>query len=277
MIGRVLIIAGSDSGGGAGIQADIKTVTCLGGFAATAVTALTVQNTTGVFGVHAVPTAFIAQQIEAVVSDIGADIIKTGMLATTEVIETVADTLDRVAPSVPRVVDPVMRAKGGHALLADDASQALIARLVRGAALVTPNLPEAEVLTGLKIRTLDDMEAAIPACLSLGARAVLLKGGHVEGDMIVDMLITAAGVTRFSDTRIHSTSTHGTGCTLASAIAAGLAAGLTMVPAVQRARAYVRTAIMTAPGLGRGHGPLNHGHTMAPSTIDADKAGFSGG
>lgn len=263
MTGRVLIIAGSDSGGGAGIQADIKTVTCLGAFAATAVTALTVQNTQGVFGVHPVPNDFIARQIDAVVSDIGVDVIKTGMLATSDVITTVADTLDRVAPGVPRVVDPVMRAKGGHPLLASDAAHTLISRMVRGATVVTPNLPEAEVLVGRPIRTLMDMEAAIPACAALGAKAVLLKGGHVEGDVVVDILITAAGVKRFSSPRIVTTSTHGTGCTLASAIAAGLASGLGLEAAVMRARDYVRRAIETAPGFGKGHGPLNHGHTVS--------------
>ncbi|MBM3512799.1 MAG: bifunctional hydroxymethylpyrimidine kinase/phosphomethylpyrimidine kinase [Alphaproteobacteria bacterium] len=263
MPGRVLIIAGSDSGGGAGIQADLKTVTCLGAFAATAVTALTVQNTQGVFGVHAVPNDFIARQIEAVVTDIGADVIKTGMLATSDVIGTVADTLDRIAPHVPRVVDPVMRAKGGHPLLASDAAQTLIARMVKGATIVTPNLPEAEVLTGRQIRTVADMEAAIPACRALGAGAILLKGGHVEGDTVVDILITAATARQFVSPRIQSTSTHGTGCTLASGIAAGLAGGLTLEAAVVRARDYVRRAIETAPGLGKGHGPLNHGHTVS--------------
>lgn len=262
MKGRVLIVAGSDSGGGAGLQADIKTVTCLGGYAATAVTALTVQNTEGVFGVHPVPEDFIARQIDAVVTDIGVDVIKTGMLATSSVIATVAATLDKLAPQVPRVIDPVMRAKGGHALLADDAAAILIARLVRGAAVVTPNLPEAEVLTGRSIRTLAEMESAIPACAALGAAAVLLKGGHVEGDTIVDILITPGGVKRFTSTRIHTKSTHGTGCTLASAIAAGLAIGMPLEASVARARDYVRAAMLTAPGLGRGHGPLNHGHTV---------------
>lgn len=256
--GRVLIIAGSDSGGGAGIQADIKSVTRLGGFAMTAVTAITVQNTLGVTDVHEVPTHIVAGQIEAVMSDLGADVIKTGMLASRPMIEAVADALARHAPGVPRVIDPVMRAKGGHALLAEDAAEALTTRLVKGAAVVTPNLPEAEVLTGRRIKTMDDMTAAVPACRALGATAVLLKGGHLEGDLLLDLLITADDVIRFEDRRIHSTATHGTGCTLASAIATGLARGDALVTAVARARTYVRNAILSAPGLGRGHGPLNH-------------------
>lgn len=258
--GRVLIVAGSDSGGGAGIQADIKTVTVLGAYAMTAVTAVTVQNTQGVTAVHEVPLDIVAGQIEAVAGDIGIDVVKTGMLASRPMIETVADTLERCAIGTPRVVDPVMRAKGGHVLLADDAADALVRRLVRGAAVVTPNLPEAEVLTGRSIKTVADMEAAVDACRALGAEAVLLKGGHLEGAALVDLLITADRVIRFEDSRIDTTSTHGTGCTLASAIAAGLARRLPLIDAVTRARGYVRQAILTAPGLGRGHGPLNHAH-----------------
>ncbi len=260
--GRVLIIAGSDSGGGAGIQADIKAVTCLGAYAMTAVTAITVQNTLGVTAVHEVPLDIVAGQIEAVVSDIGADVIKTGMLASRPMIEAVADALARCAPGVPRVIDPVMRAKGGHALFAEDASHALIERLVRGAAVVTPNLPEAEVLTGRTLRTVADMENAVDACRALGADAVLLKGGHLDGERLLDLLITRDRVTRFEDTRIDTASTHGTGCTLASSIAAGLSQRLSLEDAVARARAYVRAAILTAPGLGKGHGPLNHGHVL---------------
>jgi len=262
MNGRVLIIAGSDSGGGAGIQADTKTVTCLNAFAATAVTAITAQNTKGVFGIHEIPTAMVAHQIEVVMSDLGADVIKTGMLATVPMINAVADTLSRVAPNIPRVVDPVMRAKGGHPLLADDAAQTLIARMVRGAAVVTPNLPEAEVLIGRPIMTIADMQDSVEPLRALGADAVLLKGGHLEGHDLVDMLITKDGVKSFADTRIDTRSTHGTGCTLASAIAAGLAQKLSLLDAVMRARAYVREALRTAPGFGEGHGPLNHAHTV---------------
>ena len=264
MVGRVLIIAGSDSGGGAGIQADIKTVTALGGYAMTAVTAVTVQNTLGVQSYHEVPTAVVGGQIAAVLDDIGADVIKTGMLASVAIIEAVAGALQRAALKIPRVVDPVMRAKGGHALLHEDAAAALIQRLVRGAALITPNLPEAEALTGRSIKTLEDMEAAVPALRALGADAVLLKGGHLEGARVVDLLVTANGIERFEDSRIDSRATHGTGCTLASAIAAGLADGMSLTSAVTRARAYVRAAMLSAPGLGKGHGPLNHGHTVMP-------------
>jgi len=264
MPGRVLIIAGSDSGGGAGIQADIKTVTALGGYAMTAITAVTVQNTQGVQGFHAVPTATIAGQIECVLADIGADVIKTGMLASVEIVIAVNAVLGRVAPRIPRVIDPVMVATAGQALALEGAPEAMKRLLVPGARIVTPNLPEAEVLTGRTIRTVADMEAAVPALRNLGADAVLLKGGHVEGDTIVDLLIDADEVTRFTDSRIATNATHGTGCTLASAIASGLADGMPLQNAVARARAYVRQAILTAPGLGKGKGPLNHGHTVKP-------------
>jgi hydroxymethylpyrimidine/phosphomethylpyrimidine kinase len=264
MVGRVLIIAGSDSGGGAGIQADIKTVTALGGYAMTAITAVTVQNTQGVQGFHAIPAATVAGQIECVLADIGADVIKTGMLASVEIVNAVRETLDRVAPHIPRVIDPVMVATAGQALVLEGAAEAIKRQLIPNARLVTPNLPEAEALTGRTIRTVADMDAAVPALRALGAGAVLLKGGHVEGDTIVDLLIEANEVSRFTDTRIATNATHGTGCTLASAIAAGLADRLALTKAVARARAYVRQAILTAPGLGKGKGPLNHGHTVAP-------------
>ncbi|WP_043744842.1 bifunctional hydroxymethylpyrimidine kinase/phosphomethylpyrimidine kinase [Paramagnetospirillum magneticum] len=263
MRGRVLIVAGSDSGGGAGIQADIKAVTCLGGFAATAVTALTAQNTLGVSGIHEVPPDFVRAQMAAVLSDIGADCIKTGMLASAAIVETVALALEELAPAVPLVLDPVMVAKGGAALLADSAAGALVKRLVPRARLLTPNIPEAEVLLGRAIKGADGMEGAARDLLALGPKAVLLKGGHLEGDHLVDVLAEAGGgLRRFTGRRIASRSTHGTGCTLASAIAAGLAQGLGLVEAVERARAYLVRAIETAPGLGSGHGPLNHGHTV---------------
>jgi len=260
--GRVLIVAGSDSGGGAGIQADIKAVTAMGGFAATAITALTAQNTLGVHGVVPVDPAFIAQQIEVVLTDIGADALKTGMLHSAEVIDTVVAAMRKHAPGVPLVVDPVMVAKGGHRLLLNDAEMALRDRLLPLAALLTPNLPEAEVLAGFPVRVEADMKRAGEKLLSLGAKAVLMKGGHLEGDRVVDLLIQAGRIDRFEDARIASRSTHGTGCTLASAIAAGLAQKMSLADAVARARAYVRDAIATAPGYGRGHGPLNHAVTV---------------
>ena len=264
MKGRVLIVAGSDSGGGAGIQADIKAVTAMGAFAATAITALTAQNTEGVHGVVPVEPAFIAQQIEVVLTDIGADALKTGMLHSAEVIGTVAASLARHAPGVPLVVDPVMVAKGGHRLLLTEAEAALRDTLLPMAAVVTPNLPEAEVLVGFPVRTVSDMRRAAEALAAKGAAAVLLKGGHLEGDRVVDLLLHDGRLERFEDTRIASRHTHGTGCTLASAIAAGLAQGMSLVDAVRRARAYVRDAIATAPGFGRGHGPLNHAVTVRP-------------
>lgn len=262
MKGRVLIVAGSDSGGGAGIQADIKAVTAMNGFAATAITALTAQNTQGVHGVVGVEPAFIAQQMEVVLSDIGADALKTGMLHSAEVIGVVAAGIARHAAGVPLVVDPVMVAKGGHRLLLTEAEAALRDTLLPMAALVTPNLPEAEVLVAFPVRVEADMKRAAQRLVELGAGAVLMKGGHLEGDRVVDLLFHEGRFDRFEDARIESRSTHGTGCTLASAIAAGLAQKMTLRDAVARARTYVRQAIETAPGFGRGHGPLNHAVTV---------------
>jgi hydroxymethylpyrimidine/phosphomethylpyrimidine kinase len=269
MKGRVLIVAGSDSGGGAGIQADIKAVTALGGFAATAITALTAQNTEGVHGVLPIPVAFIRQQIEVVLRDIGADALKTGMLHDVPTIEAVCDALAAEVPGVPLVADPVMVAKGGHPLLQPDAVETLKRRLLPLAAIITPNLPEAEMLLGRPIPDAEAMPEAARALLAMGLRAVLLKGGHLEGERLVDILATPEGLTRFEDARIETRHTHGTGCTLASAIAAGLAQGMTLGDAVARARAYVRAAILAAPGYGRGHGPLDHGVTLDPARLAA--------
>ena len=268
MRGRVLVVAGSDSGGGAGIQADIKTITALGGFAATALTALTAQNTLGVFGVHSVPAAFIRQQIQVVMEDIGADVVKTGMLGDVPTIEAVCAALSDYAPGVPLVLDPVMVAKGGHALLADDAVGVLRSRLLPMARVITPNLPEAEALSGIAIRTVADMRAAATVLLALGVPAVLLKGGHLPGDELTDLLATSEGIETFAGHRILTRHTHGTGCTTASAVAAGLAQGLSLRDAVIRARAYVRAAIASAPGFGAGHGPLNHGVTFDPCRLE---------
>ncbi|HUB15572.1 MAG TPA: bifunctional hydroxymethylpyrimidine kinase/phosphomethylpyrimidine kinase [Acetobacteraceae bacterium] len=258
MKGRVLAIAGSDSGGGAGIQADIKAITALGAYAATAITALTAQNTLGVQGIRIVPPEFIYQQIFVVLDDIGADAVKTGMLGDVTTIETVADALARHAIGVPLVLDPVMVAKGGARLLDPGAVHALIRHLLPKAHIITPNLPEAEVLSGRAIPNAAAMHDAAAALLDLGVPAVLLKGGHLPGDTLVDLLVTRDGTETFSDARIDTRHTHGTGCTMASAIAAGLAQGMTLRDAVVRARAYVRAAIATAPGFGAGHGPLNH-------------------
>jgi hydroxymethylpyrimidine/phosphomethylpyrimidine kinase len=265
MKGRVLIVAGSDSGGGAGIQADIKTVTMLDAFGATAVTALTAQNTEGVFGVLPIAPDFIRRQMEVVLDDIGADAVKTGMLHDTAVIETVAAVLAEHAAAVPLVVDPVMVAKGGAPLIEPGAIDALKRLLVSRAAVLTPNLPEAEILAGRTIASRAAMEETARAMLDLGCRAVLLKGGHLVGGTVYDVLATAEGVRVWNSPRIDSRHTHGTGCTLASAIAAGLAQGLTVEAAVERGRLYVQRAIASAPGLGRGHGPLDHAHPLRPA------------
>ncbi|MBS0559319.1 MAG: bifunctional hydroxymethylpyrimidine kinase/phosphomethylpyrimidine kinase [Proteobacteria bacterium] len=258
MRGRVLSIAGSDSGGGAGIQADIKTIAALGGYAATAVTALTAQDTIAVHAVLPVPPDFVRRQILAVLGDIGADAVKTGMLGDAATVAAVADALDEAGCTAPLVVDPVMVATSGARLLAPDAVDVLKARLLPRAALLTPNLPEAEALVGFPVHHAADMARVAAALLASGAAAVLVKGGHLEGGTVTDLLATPTGMEAFSAPRIPSASTHGTGCTLASAIATGLAQGMALRDAVLRARAYVRAAIAAAPGYGAGKGPLNH-------------------
>ncbi|WP_312821447.1 bifunctional hydroxymethylpyrimidine kinase/phosphomethylpyrimidine kinase [Brevundimonas sp.] len=255
-MGRVLVIAGSDSGGGAGIQADIKAITMLGGFAATAITAVTVQNTLGVHGVHPMPLDVITAQARCVLEDIGTDAVKTGMLGTVDVVETVAALLDEA--KAPAVVDPVMIAKGGHPLLPDLAVEAVKSLMVPRAALLTPNAPEAEALTGLSITDADGQRRAGEMLLGMGAKAVLMKGGHVDGDTVIDILMTPDGETVLESERVDTRHTHGTGCTLASACSAGLAKGLPVHIAVAEAWAYVAEAIRRAPGLGGGHGPLDH-------------------
>ena len=254
--GRVLILAGSDSGGGAGIQADIKAVTMMGGYAATAITAITVQNTLGVHGVHPLPLDLIAAQGRAVLDDIGTDAFKTGMLGSVEVVETVAALLD--SADAPAVVDPVMVAKGGASLLPDAAVEAVKSMMIPRAALLTPNAPEAEALTGIAVHDVDGQRRAGEALLAMGARAVLMKGGHVPGTTVIDLLLTPDGETALEAERIDTRHTHGTGCTLASACAAGLALGRPLEVAVAEAWAYVGEAIRRAPGLGGGHGPLDH-------------------
>jgi hydroxymethylpyrimidine/phosphomethylpyrimidine kinase len=271
---RVLIVAGSDSGGGAGIQADIKTVTALRAYAMTAITAVTVQNTRGVQGFHPVPPDIVAAQIRAVLGDIGADAIKTGMLVSAACVEAVAEALGSYASSplgqgeakqpVPLVVDTVMIAKGGTALLDEAGIEAMRARLFPLAALITPNAPEAARLTGMDVTGPDDLVRAAKRLREMGARAVLVKGGHVAGAMVTDVLADAQGVRLFSAPRIDAGATHGTGCTLASAIAAGLAQGMTLDEAVARARAFVREAIRTGLGFGGGAGPVNHLHAIPP-------------
>ena len=240
---RILIIAGSDSGGGAGIQADIKTVTMLGGHAMTAITAITAQNTLGVDAVHMVPTQMVIDQIAAVVSDIGVDAVKIGMIGNAATAHAVADSLSEL--SCPIIFDPVMVATSG-AVLADTDTIAAFERVMRLATLTTPNLPELQALGG--------KDSLLERRISL-----LIKGGHADGDQIVDELQVAPGLSEsWSDARIETRSTHGTGCTLATAIATGLGQGMELIPAIERARLFVRLALLDAPGLGQGHGPMAH-------------------
>ena len=257
-------IAGSDSSGGAGIQADLKTFSALGVYGASVIAALTAQNTKGVTAIHEVPPAFVAAQMDAVFSDLAVGAVKIGMLGNAAVIMAVAAGLER-HKQANVVLDPVMTATSGRRLLAGDAVEALRKALLPHALVVTPNLPEAAALLGAP-EAADENEMLDQAdrLLALGANAVLMKGGHLEGDRVVDLLVHDGKVERFEDARIASRSTHGTGCTLASATAAGLAQKMSLSDAVARARAYVRKAIETAPGFGRGHGPLNHAVTVRP-------------
>ncbi|MEM1035300.1 MAG: bifunctional hydroxymethylpyrimidine kinase/phosphomethylpyrimidine kinase [Pseudomonadota bacterium] len=256
--GRVLIIAGSDSGGGAGIQADIKAVTMLGGYAMTAITAITVQDTTGVHGVYPVEMKAVGEQMRVCLNDIGADAIKTGMLGTAPLVERVAEELDARARDVPRVIDPVMVATSGDRLVDDKAVSAIASLIVRGAALVTPNAPEAEVLTGKAVDGINGQRRAAEALLERGAKAALVKGGHIPGSPLIDVLQTERGEWIFESERIETRSTHGTGCTLASASAALIGQGLDVPDAVEKARDYLLGAIKHAPDLGHGHGPVAH-------------------
>jgi hydroxymethylpyrimidine/phosphomethylpyrimidine kinase len=252
-----LTIAGSDSGGGAGIQADLKTFAAHRVFGTSAITAVTAQNTLGVTMWRAMPTDLVTAQIEAVAGDIGADAVKVGMLASAAIVEAVAATIAELdLPHV--VVDPVMVAKGGDRLLEEDAVAAMRTELLPRAHIVTPNVPEAEALSGLTIRSVDDMRAAGERILKLGPRVVLVKGGHLDGPESVDVACTAHGTFELRGARIASRHTHGTGCTLSSAIAANLALGLDDRTALTRAREYLEGAIRHAPGIGRGHGPLDH-------------------
>ena len=260
MKGRVLVVAGSDSGGGAGIQADLKTFAALGVYGTSTLTAITSQNTLGVTGVHDIPTGMIAAQIEAVITDIGADAVKTGMLSSSAIIECVAESLRKYpdSPGLRRlVVDPVMVAKSGDSLLRQDAVGALRDRLLPLAAVVTPNIPEAEVLTGLTITSLDDMRRAAELILGMGARSVVVKGGHLAGPA-TDLFYDGSQFKEFTAPRIDTVNTHGTGCTFASAVAVGLACDMRVFDAVAQAKEYVTEAILRSFPIGQGHGPLNH-------------------
>jgi hydroxymethylpyrimidine/phosphomethylpyrimidine kinase len=259
MQGRVLVIAGADSGGGAGIQADIKTITMLGGYAATAITALTAQNTLGVQGVMPVPPEFIRSQITSVLTDIGADVIKTGMLHDADTINVVIDTLDALNWQGRLVVDPVMVATSGDPLLMSSALDKL-KTLIKCADVVTPNIPEAEMLTGHTVSDIEEMEPAAKALRALGAKNIILKGGHLSGDTVADLLLSNDHKVWIKNPKLDTKDTHGTGCTLASAVAALLAKGEAVDKSFKGACSFVRNAIEAAPGLGNGHGPLGHMH-----------------
>ena len=259
---RVLSIAGSDSGGGAGIQADLKTFSALGCFGMTAITALTAQNTCGVRSIHGAPPEMLRDQIDAVMDDIGADAVKIGMLNSPEIVRTVAQAIDRHGLSNV-VFDPVMVATSGAVLIDNTAVEVLVRELFGRVAVITPNLDEAAFLVGQALTSPQDMEQAAMTLLGQGARAVLLKGGHLQGAVVVDLLLTAAGEKVWMEgARIHSPNTHGTGCTLSSAMAAHLALGATLTEAVQRGREFVRAALLAGSRVrtGRCSGPLNHGH-----------------
>ncbi len=253
---RVLTIAGSDSGGGAGIQADLKTITVLGGFGMSVVTALTAQNTLGVHGIHEVPPAFVAAQFDAVATDIGIDAAKTGMLAGSEIIRVVAEKIRRYGIE-KLVVDPVMVAKGGMSLIREEAKRTLITELIPLAFVLTPNIPEAEVLSGIRIATLEEMRKAARIILDLGASHVVVKGGHLSGDA-VDLLYDGKEFREYRSARIETADTHGTGCTYSAAIATGLAAGMDVAEAVGEAKRYITEAVKRAWRLGGGNGPTNH-------------------
>lgn len=256
--GRVLVVAGSDSGGGAGIQADIKTVMALGGYASTAITALTAQNTTGVFGVIATPPEFVKQQIDVVLSDIGADAVKIGMLCNQNIIEATALYFSENKIK-DLIIDPVMVATSGSNLLDPKAIDALKSELIKNADLVTPNIPEAEVLTSLKINSIDDMKRAGEVLLKMGAKRALIKGGHYEGDKIYDVLMSGSSDELvIKNKKINSKSTHGTGCTLASAIACHVALGVGYEESLKKSIEYVRKAIKFSKNFGYGNSPLNH-------------------
>jgi len=272
---RVLSIAGSDSGGGAGIQADLKTFAALGCYGMTAITALTAQNTLGVSGIHGVPPDFLKAQIQAVVEDIGVDAVKLGMLHAPEIVEVVAWAIDRYQLKNV-VLDPVMVATSGDRLIAAETVQVLVRELFPRALVVTPNLDEAALLIGHPIDGIDALDGAADELLALGAKGVLLKGGHLPGDDVVDVLLQSGGERRrLASKRIDSPNLHGTGCTLSSAIAAHLALGAALPEAVERARAYALGAMAAGADvkIGAGHGPLNHGFAPVPTHRFALTAG----
>ncbi len=253
---RVLTIAGSDSGGGAGIQADLKTITVLGGFGMSVITALTAQNTLGVHGIFDVPPEFVARQFDAVLPDIGIDAAKTGMLARRDILEIVINKI-REYRIDKLVVDPVMVAKGGSLLIRGDVMDLLKTDLIPLAYVITPNIPEAEVLASMTIKTADDMKEAALRIFMRGARHVVVKGGHLEGAAL-DVFYDGSGFHEFTAERIATPNTHGTGCTFSAALATGIAQGKSVLEAVTQAKKYITEAIRYAFPLGSGHGPTNH-------------------
>lgn len=267
MIPVALTIAGSDSGGGAGIQADLKTFHAFGVFGTSAITAITAQDTKGVHGVHAIPTDMVKRQIQVVATDLMPGACKTGMLATAELVEAVADSI-RELGLANFVLDPVMVATSGDRLLDRDAEAAVTESLLPLATVVTPNLDEARILAGREIAGESDMREVAELLVERGARAALVKGGHLEGDTVVDVLVDEAGAERWQHPKLDTTSTHGTGCTLSSAITAGLALGRPLREAVADALDFAHRAIAEAPGLGSGHGPLNHFVAVRPGLPD---------
>ena len=258
----VLVIAGSDPSGGAGIQADLKTLTSLGVYGMTAITALTEQNTKGVSGIFEIPIDFVVKQINCCLSDIGANAIKIGMMHSSELINGVYEALKYneiiVNKKINIVLDPVMVAKGGHKLLKEDAVNSLKKFIHNTSPVLTPNIPEAEILTGMKINNLTDMKVAGEKIIDLGASFVVLKGGHMNTPIMTDLLIGQEVLEQIETKKIETKNTHGTGCTMASALAAGLAKSFEIKEAFQKAHCYVNQAIRTSPQFGNGHGPINH-------------------
>lgn len=266
---RLLTIAGSDSGGGAGIQADLKTFSALGCYGMSAITALTAQNTTGVRAIHAIPPQMLREQIDAVIEDIGVDAVKIGMLHAPDIVQVVADAIDRHQLGQV-VLDPVMIATSGAVLIENEAVQALVQQLFHRVQLITPNLDEAGFLVGRTLKNEDDMEAAADQLLGLGALAVLIKGGHLSGDTVADLFVSRnAKKWWLRAPRIHSQNTHGTGCTLSSAIAAHLALGVPLEQAIEKSHAYIRQALLAGADVrtGAGSGPLNHHSAPVPMHI----------
>ncbi len=262
MKGRVLIVAGSDSSGGTGIQADIKTVTALGAYAMTAVTTLTARDTLGVVDIHPVPADFVQRQMRLAIADIGVDVIHIGMLHTAELVNAVADVIEEMAPDVPLVLDPVIVTKAGRSLLDQNGLRHLKIRLLPRATVLTPNLREAELLGGLEIPDFEARRHAAEMLLTLGAKAILLKGGYDMDKVVIDLLATEDGIDQYMYDKIETRHLGGVGSTLSAGVATGIAQGLSIRDSVTRARAYLQEAILQAPGLGGGAGPINHAVTV---------------